>query len=154
MDSQTFIIQRHFMANNSLSQICNPSMDISGKQVYITDTPRIRNSLSQDFTKVAEVSGNAFMNIFEIISSLSKPEQAFLTEMSKQFNWKEYLINMDFSTLTKAQKSNKYRTYKKLNKKNLVKRISKDIYLMNPRLLIPSDNAKEIEAKHLWDSIP
>jgi len=142
------------MANNSLSQICNPTIDISGKQVYFTDKPKIRNPLAQSFTKIAQVSGKNSMNIFEILSDLSKPEQQFLTEMSKQFTWKEYLINLDFSKLTKSQKSNKYRTYNKLRQKNLVKRIDKNIYLMNPRLLIPSNDAKETEAKHLWDSIP
>jgi len=142
------------MANNTLSQICNPTVDITGKQVYLTDKPKIVNPLAQKFTKIALVSGKNSMNIFEIIGGLSKPEQQFLTEMSKQFTWKEYLISLDFSTLTKSQKSNKYRTYNKLRQKDLVKRIDKNIYLMNPRLLIPSDDAKEVEAKHLWDSIP
>ena len=143
------------MANKTVSQITNPSTDISGKQVYVWDEPpKTRNPLSQNFDKIAKLTGNIGMNIFEVIANLSKPEQQFLIEISKKFTWKTYLIELKFNSLTKSQKSNKYRAYAKLRKKGLVKRVDKDLYFINPKLLIPSNSDLEIEAKHLWNQLP
>ena len=143
------------MANNPASQSVNPMIDISGKQVYVSDRPpRIKHPLNQHYNKIAVLTGKIGMNIFEVISGLSKPEQAFIIEISKKFTWKAFLVEVNFKGLTKAQKSNKYRAYSKLRKKDLVKRVDKNLYFINPKLLIPSDGNLEVEAKHLWDSIP
>jgi len=132
-----------------------PQCDISGKAVYVLDNPPVKKDPnSARYSKIASLSGRNSMNIFEVVSSLSKPEQKFLVELSHKFNWNTYLLSMDLSSLTKTERSNKYRAFGKLHKKDLVKRVSTHVYLINPRLLIPSIPENEKHAKKLWDILP
>ncbi len=103
------------------------------------------------FYKIAQFSRSNKMNIFEIMQSLTKPEMRLITEVSYGFSYKKFTTKLHLSKLSKSERSNKYRTYAALKKKELVRRVGTDAYMINPELLIPSNVNKEKEAIRIWE---
>ena len=61
-----------------------------------------------------------------------------------------YQVRIDTSKLTKSQKSKFSNGFNKLKDKDLVKRVSRGVYMINPNALIPNDYVREL---HIWETI-
>lgn len=132
-------------------------LDLTGKRVKIELVdpdegllePRLRGA---PFQKIAPLGKNS-MNTFTIMANLSKPEQRFLAMLTETIIFPQYISELSFNGLTKSQKANWNTAYKKLEGKDLVRRIKQGKYLINPQLIIPGQVEVERSARELWKNL-
>ena len=131
-------------------------VDLTGLNVKVelvdeSDIPKPRLQ-GQNYQKMHTLGGSA-MNVFAVMTGISQPERRMLTMISQSIKWPEYIVNMSLDGLTKSQKSNWHRTYNKLKKRDLVRRVGTEGYLINPKLVVPSPVENEQSMKLLWDKL-
>ena len=91
------------------------------------------------------------MDFIKTLTQMSKPELALFEQIT------DYLDIESNIGIVKAPKGNQvaqnkiYKGYKLLRAKDLVRRVQREMYMVNPDLIIPGDNY--IKCKHTYDKL-
>ena len=95
------------------------------------------------------------MNLIQLMADMTKPEQVMMKLLESNLDmWNPNAMNCVYIRLqdlssTEAQYIK--RAYPLLESKNLVKRVKRGLYMLNPEAIIPPVNQKE--TIELWNSL-
>ena len=120
----------------------------NGRKISIEDVTESTNS---PFTRIAPLitykKGMHPMNILNITKNLSKSEHDFLLKLTNNTNdFTDYTYPLFILPESKNIKSNLYRAYSNLKKKNLVKKVLQDETVVVETIF---KNKKTILTKHI-----
>lgn len=87
----------------------------------------------------------------DILLELTAPEQRLFKIIRRNYNTNTGYSPVDLSELPRAERNTMSLAYKKLKERNLVKRVKKGIYLINPLGLIHFTLADDLIK--VWDSL-
>ena len=83
------------------------------------------------------------MNLIQEMTKMSKPELWFFGEIESRIDFRNQKatgeVVLDYSMYTSSQKQNIKKAYILLNNKNIVKRIKRGKFIINPKLILPRD---------------
>lgn len=87
----------------------------------------------------------------EMYMDFNKAEQWFYKKLWKALDYKTNQATIIQSELTKVESNNLSAAYTSLRKKELVKRVRKEVYMINPHAVIYPDT--QDENIKIWDSL-
>jgi len=158
--------------------------DTTGEE--LTRTKEVITTSSSAYSRVHPLLGKTIMplNIFQITRGMPTRQSDFFLDLLSSVTEREFkaiAFTFNISNLPKNQQPNKYKSYKELYKKNLVKRVDKDYifpakdyeknattgvkeivnvvvevkkgqYMINPELILPYSYFKEI-SEFIWSKL-
>jgi hypothetical protein len=87
----------------------------------------------------------------EMYMDFNKAEQWFYKKLWQNLNYKTNQATVIQSELTKSESNALSAAYTSLKEKDLVKRVRKEVYMINPRAVIYPDTQQE--NIQIWDSL-
>lgn len=131
--------------------ICNPNEEI----IVSSKSRETKPKINQPFSCISRqgLYRGKLMGIplTELYMDFNKEEQWFYKMIWKALNFKTNQAVIEQSKLTKHESNKLSSAYQSLKQKDLVKRVCKETYMINPNAVIYPDT--QTENIKLWDSL-
>ena len=82
-------------------------------------------------------------DILELMSKMPKQEMMLFMDVKRHHNPATLLAKTDENRFSKSQLRQRYRAYASLKRKNVLRRIRKEVYMINPQLILPVKKYRE-----------
>ena len=99
----------------------------------------VKKTYREQLPKFKMIGDSIYMNAFKILTELSVSESYTLNKLVESVMWSYKTNKVFFQTksMTPAEKNKFSKGFKGLNEKNIVRRISREHYMINPDFIIP-----------------
>jgi len=103
------------------------------------------------------ILGGPFMkgkqkSLLQLIKEMSFAEKWFFLHVATSISCKDNTAYVDSKTLTKAEVNKKISAYKTLKEKNIIRRVKREYYMVNPRMIQLTDEFQS-SCEAQWDSL-
>ena len=104
------------------------------------------------FTMVGDGTSNRIgdtMDFITILAELPADERFMMKLVYQRSDAGRRIARIDYSGITTTDKRKMSTAYTKLRSKDYIRRWSRGVYMINPRLILPQDSFKSVEAEYL-----
>lgn len=126
------------------------------KEIVVTSREKQKKAATPLFTAVGreyirygEPSGYPFI---ETLLSFSKGEQWAFGIINRELDYTNNIAHIKSQSLSLSERSKFSKAFTLLKSKGLVKRIQKEMYIVNPEAIFHHQHYEDVKNK--WDSIP
>ncbi len=91
-------------------------------------------------------------SVWELIQEMTFDEKWFFLHVLINISFTTNISFVDNATLTRTEVNKKVRAFKTLKEKNILKRVSREHYMVNPRVIQLTDKF-QVSCEAQWDSL-